>query len=173
VAVAALCVLALAEKSSPAESQPVAAYYTTGLGTPVGISGVEIVAGIDRLELSAGLGVGLLAVAGERALRANALQWSVMPRVWFGGDSARHMTGGVGVSGGGFGAAQGCNFVTVIACHTSVEYVIWMNGELGWETLSPGGLALRYFAGFGYGFGATQRYAIPYAGLSFGYAWPD
>ena len=157
----------------PLEAGSGALYYTGGLGTPIGVGGVE---GVKRFtpsfELSGGAGIGMLAAGDKRSGVGDILQWSLMPRLLLGDAPDRVTTLGAGISGGGFGYAQGCNIVDIIACNYTVQYVIWANAEVGREIWSEGGgMAFRYFVGYAHGFAENHSYNIPYIGFSVGYAF--
>lgn len=123
-------------------------------------------------QVSAGLGLGLFALGKEPKLHADVLQWSLMPRLIVSGDNSRHLSLGVGASGGGYGVASGCSFLTNLACAYSLKYVIWANAEVGWESWRPNGFAMRVFGGFGHGFSVSGGgFNLPYAGISLGYSW--
>jgi hypothetical protein len=115
-----------------------------GIGTPVGAAGLEGSYWFGpKLELSAGLGLGL---------SASAAQWAVMPRYRIG--SARQaLTLGLGVSGGDYAytLASLCGSQEeFVECHTSdTRYTVWVNAELGGEHVGPSGFTLRYFVGVG------------------------
>jgi hypothetical protein len=131
--------------------QPTAAYYIVGLGTPVGVSGTELVQRFGQtFEMSIGAGLGL--GASLQGQKVNPFQWAAMPRLRVGQrDSA--LTVGIGASGGYY--AYG-------------DYVVWANAEIGGEWWSDGRFGIRYFGGYGHGFGSSKSHDIPYAGMGFG-----
>jgi hypothetical protein len=102
-----------------------------------------------------------------------------MPRLRFGDDN-RAVTIGAGISGGQYGglAAWLASAVSCVdgppcapATSPATRYVVWSNVEIGWQHWWPGGFAMRYFAGYGVGFGGGDNFSTPYFGLGIGYAF--
>jgi hypothetical protein len=122
--------------SSPFESRSTAIYVVAGLGTPVGLAGVEAEQTITpNLSLSAGAGWGA----------ANAPQGAAMLHLLFGGQQAK-FTVGAGISGGKYKWTDLACFDDT--CATKSGTVAWGNLELGGEFRLTNGFALRYFAGY-------------------------
>jgi hypothetical protein len=133
------------------DEQTTAAYYIVGLGTPVGVSGTELVQRFGaNFEMSVGAGLGLEASLDDQKI--NPFQWAAMPRLMF-GDRDQAFTLGLGASGG-------------YLRHD--DYVVWVNAEVGGEWWSAGRFGIRYFAGYGHGCGTTTSHNIPYGGIGFG-----
>ena len=84
-----------------------AIYFVLGVGTPVGLAGLEIVQRLrPAFEISAGIGLGASAsgAASNTSVR-QVLQWAVMPRWLFGAEN-NPLTLGAGLSGGQDGGYQ-------------------------------------------------------------------
>ena len=156
-----------------------AIYFESGLGSPLGIFGVESVTRVaPRLEIAIGAGIGLAAAeSGMQPSFGQVLQWSLMPRLLL-GNSTGGLTIGVGASGGGYGD-WGAKFLCWDdPCPSSyhVIYAVWANAEIGGEVWATSGLAVRFFAGWAHGWCAngTCGYAdrdFPYLGGGLGYAF--
>jgi len=124
--------------ASPFESRPTAIYAEFGVGTPVGLMGVEVEEMIlPNLSLSAGAGWGA----------ANAPQGAAMLR-WLGGSHWTKFTIGAGISGGGYKWSDLSCFYDI--CPTKSGTVAWGNLEIGYEQRSASGFVLRGFGGFGH-----------------------
>src|SRR5450631_41821 len=154
-----------------------AIYCVMGLGTPVGLAGLE---GVHRFgsqfEISAGFGGGLAALGSEHhAGFGHVVQWAVMPRMRL-GDDHNAFTAGAGASGGNYGDIPLCLDGPPCTDTYRVSYFVWSNFELGGEHWSSGGLAFRYFAGYAHGWCASSSCVsaatnIPYFGIGVGYAF--
>jgi hypothetical protein len=149
-------------------------YAISGIGTPVGASGVEIVRRVgSAAEIAAGIGVGLTALG-----KQNPLQWAIMPRLRAGAQ-LNAFTAGIGISGGQSGEYP--LFAVADDADTgSIQsaYIVWANFELGGEHIAHGGYSFRYFAGWAKGWptsptASTNRILLsyPYAGVGFGYSF--
>lgn len=126
--------------ASPFESRPTAVYAVLGLGTPVGLVGVEMEETIlPNLSLSAGVGWGA----------ANAPQGAAMIR-WLGGGQRSKVTIGAGISGGTYKWTEFCLDDCDNGPATKSGTVAWGNVEIGGEHRFWSGFALRYFAGYGH-----------------------
>jgi len=126
--------------ASPFEARTTAVYGVVGLGTPVGLVGVEIEQMVvPNLSLSAGAGWGA----------ANAPQLAAMLHFLAGGVRSK-VTIGVGASHGKY---QWVEF-PCIDCEngpvTKSGNVTWGNIEVGGEHRFWSGFALRYFGGYGH-----------------------
>jgi len=140
-----------------------ALYLVAGLGTPVGVFGLEAVARWRVFELAAGLGLGM--AASHSASPADGLQWSLMPRFRAGKQRHAVVLGG-GISGGNYKEPfRPDNDQRIVS-------VLWLNTEVGGELWTDGHLAFRYFLGFATSLRAStaDHYAIPYTGIGLGYA---
>lgn len=168
----------------PEQTRRTAIYGIFGLGTPVGVYGLEAVHRFGGVfELAAGVGLGSSAMSSESSWSlGHVLQWSVMPRVHLGNNDYNAFTLGAGISGGQYGGLQLC-----IACDDEggstsgypTRYALWGNFELGGEHWTRRGFAIRYF--FGVASGETlaprsgsingETLVIPYTGFGMGYAF--
>ena len=151
-----------------------AAYVIVGLGTPVGIGGLEIVHQFDTtFEVAAGVGSGLAAAS---AHNGSPLQWAVMPRLRLGHTWRNGLTLGAGMSGG-----NGDVPFNVCDEHCDpepasypVHDMLWANFEIGGEHWLRGGFAFRYFAGYAHGWRTddpSSTLDFPYVGTGIGYAF--
>ena len=124
---------------SPFESRPTAVFAELGLGTPVGLVGVEVEEMIGRTcRWSA---------CCRRWGAANAPQGAAMLR-WLGGSHWSRFTIGAGISGGQYKWRDWSCFYDT--CPTKSGTVAWGNVEIGAELRSSSGFALRYFGGYGH-----------------------
>ncbi len=146
-----------------------------GLGTPVGIGGLEIVHQFGTtFEVTAGVGSGLAAAS---AHNGSPLQWAVMPRLRLGDTWRNGLTLGAGMSGGNYGDVP----FNVCDEHCDpepasypVHYMLWANFEIGGEHWLRGGFAFRYFAGYAHGWRTddpSSTLDFPYVGTGIGYAF--
>jgi hypothetical protein len=127
------------EDASPFESRPTVLYGVLGLGTPVGLVGVEVEETIrSHLSLTAGVGWGA----------ANAPQGAVMIRALVLSASDFRLTIGAGISGGKYKWSDWFCFYDT--CTTKSGTVAWGNLEIGGEHRLATGFALRYFLGYGH-----------------------
>jgi hypothetical protein len=156
-----------------------AVYFDFGLGTPVGLKGIEVTRRVGQsFELSAGVGLGLAAqIAQPNAGLGDLVQWAVMPRLRFGGDRSA-VTLGAGLSGGEFAHVVGLDVDGGAGSTRDTLYdTLWANLELGGEQWSRGGFAFRYYVGLAHGtmLSAPSRAGspvdVPYLGLGVGYAF--
>jgi hypothetical protein len=151
-----------------------AIYAVVGAGTPIGVAGFEAVHRFGpEFEIAAGFGTGFAAVSVQKNPGfGQVVQWAAMPRLRL-GDRRDAFLAGLGLSGGEYGEVSwlegACN-QDPQACHPT-HYVVWANLEVGGEHWSAGGLALRYFVGYGHGLAAGTSYNIPYFGVGLGYAF--
>jgi hypothetical protein len=152
-----------------------AAYVIVGLGSPVGIGGLEIVHQFDTtFEVTAGVGSGLGAA---RAHNGSPLQWAVMPRLRLGDTWRNGLTLGAGMSGGNYGdvSFKVCDdYCDPEPGSYPVHYVVWANFEIGGEHRLRGGFAFRYFAGYAHGWRTddpSRTLDFPYVGTGIGYAF--
>ena len=160
----------------PERPRDTAIYCVTGLGTPVGLAGLE---GVHRFgsqfEIAAGFGGGLVALGSEHHPGfGHVVQWAVMPRMTLGNDH-NAFTVGAGTSGGNYGDLPLCLDGPCSNTYP-VSYFVWSNLEVGGEHWSSGGLAVRYFAGYAHGWCASSSCVsaatnIPYFGIGLGYAF--
>ncbi len=165
-------VLAQAVQPGPEQgAQTTALYGVLGLGTPLGVLGLEGVHRLgNRFELSVGFGEGYFLGAGAKW---TGIQWTAMPRLRLGNAG----TLGAGLSGGNwageiswFGPGNDC--IGSPCPSPSVHYVVWGNLEVGSEHWLRAGLAVRFFAGLSQALtGATFPIPIPYLGVGIGYAF--
>lgn len=119
-------------RASPAEPDDRVG-VTVGLGTPVGVIGVEGSHRIGDVDLGVGIGQPL----GSTLVGAAAPQLAVMPRLLLG-----PATIGVGLSGGRFDAFS----LDGVDADT---YALWANAEVGAMKTFASGLFVRGFAGVG------------------------
>jgi hypothetical protein len=157
-----------------------AVYVEVGLGSPLGVLGIESVTRVAPwLELSAGLGMGLdAAESGVSPSLGNVLQWSVMPRLLL-GNGLGGFTLGVGMSGGNSGDWDSNFLCFYDSCPTThaLDYVVWANVEVGAEVWMPFGLAGRLFGGWAHGWCVSSSCLsdlttnMPYIGAGIGYAF--
>jgi hypothetical protein len=128
------------ESVSPFESRSTAVFGIVGLGTPVGLIGVEIEQMVEsHLSLSAGAGWGV----------ANAPQLAAMIHFLAGGVRSK-VTFGVGASHGQYKWEEFPCFDCENGPVTKSGNVTWGNIEIGGEHRFWSGFALRYFGGFGH-----------------------
>ena len=176
----ALLAVAPSVTEDPKPALQTAVYVEVGLGSPVGVLGIESVTRVAPwLELSGGLGMGLdAAESGVPATLGNVLQWSFMPRLLL-GNSLGGLTLGVGMSGGNSGDWDSNAFCFYDSCPTThaLDYVVWANAEVGAEVWMPFGLAGRVFAGWAHGWCISSSCLpdlttnMPYVGAGIGYAF--
>jgi hypothetical protein len=166
VSLAILAVLVSGAGADPLDSSH--ATVTLGLGTPVGEVGGELVyVAHPRFEIAVGGGWSVF----------SGPQLAAMPRL-------RQRVGGAVVT---LGAGISGGHYTQVGFwdHPTFDMTaVWVNGEIGIETLIWGGLRPRAFAGVG-GIAAhwdlmksgdgtypnEPGWALPYAGVSVGYSF--
>jgi hypothetical protein len=166
----------------PLERQT-AIYFMQGIGTPVGVVGIEAVHRFGTFfELAGGLGIGdSAAESTPNTPISRSWQWSVMPRVRAGRTDYSSFTAGLGVSGGqygGFNFCLGCDGEDSNPSYPTT-YTLWTNLEIGGEHWTRAGFAIRYFVGYALGkqvgaqLAATDvsPLAYPYTGVGIGYAF--
>ena len=128
-----------ADSASPFDARRTAIYGVLGLGTPVGLAGVEVEETILQMwSLSAGAGIG---ASGDP-------QGAAMIH-WLAGGLRSKVTIGVGVSGGKYKWTQFCIDDCDNGPATKSGTVAWGNFEIGGEHRFWSGFALRYFGGYG------------------------
>lgn len=149
----------------PDQVRDTAIYVVAGLGTPVGLLGLEAAHRAGKwFELTGGVGMGGAATG--------SLQWALMPRLRLGDDHSA-VTLGAGISGGNYSDLLAvCNETS---CPTS--YFLWSNFELGTEHWFSAGFAVRLFFGYAHGWCVSSSPCVnaatdfPYAGFGLGYAF--
>jgi hypothetical protein len=117
-----------------------------GMGTPIGVAGLEGIHRFGRsLELSVGFGEGLAALASAHG-RLGALQWSVMPRLRIGNERTA-LTLGAGISAGEFAwPSLGLDCESNCGPPHPTSYTFWSNLEAGVEVWRHA-FSFRAFAG--------------------------
>ena len=120
------------------ESKPTAFYSVFGLGTPVGLMGVELERTLlPNWSISAGGGWDL-----------SGFQASAMTRLLLGASRRARFTIGAGISGGKYDWKESCFDCDEVA--EKIGTVAWGNLEIGGEHRFESGFALRYFGGYGH-----------------------
>jgi len=121
--------------TSEFEHRPTAIFLQFGLGTPIGLAGLEF----ERM-----LAPGMAISAGGGYSEAGG-QVAAMPRFFFWGDRSKVFIG-AGVSGGDYKWTKYC-YEEI--CAEKRGRVMWGNAELGAEHRFRSGFAMRYFGGYG------------------------
>jgi hypothetical protein len=160
----------------PDRPRRTAIFFVFGIGTPVGVSGLEAVRRLgDRFEIAAGIGGGFAALVSEpHPGFGHVVQWSAMPRLRFGNDQGA-FTIGAGLSGGNYADLPLC-FDDPCPTTQPVSYVLWNNFEVAGELWASSGFAARAFVGYAHGWCVSSSCVnaledIPYFGLGLGYAF--
>jgi len=117
------------------EHRTTAIFLQFGVGTPIGLAGLEV----ERM-LAPGM-----AISAGGGYSVSGGQLAVMPRFFFWGDRSKVFIG-TGVSGGDYEWTKIC-YETI--CAEKRGRVMWGNAELGAEHRFRSGFAMRYFGGYG------------------------
>ena len=135
VALASARAYAADDVVSEFENRPTALFVQFGVGTPIGLAGLEVERMLTpNMAISAGGG-----------FSAMGPQVAVMPRFFFWGDRSKVFIG-AGVSGGDYEWTKYC-YETI--CAEKRGKVTWGNAEFGAEHRFRSGFAMRYFGGYG------------------------
>jgi hypothetical protein len=178
---------AFADDEAPhnAETRPTAVYVTGGLGTPLGLVGLEVERTIARFfEVSAGVGVGYASLDGPD--KGNlALQVGFMPRLLIPlGRRRIDLAIGAGVSYGRYQSWDSCGADCLPTSWAG--NVLWGNGEVAIEYRGDDGLYWRAFGGPAHVLAGTltctesvgcapgseeQARTVPYGGAAIGWSF--